>query len=43
MRLIGDFELLEPGLVFTPQWRPDSVSGNSEERSNLYAGVARKP
>ncbi|MFD7506317.1 SAM-dependent methyltransferase [Streptomyces sp. NPDC059850] len=42
MRLIGDFELLEPGLVFTPQWRPDSTSGDSDERSNLYAGVARK-
>ncbi|MDN3262826.1 SAM-dependent methyltransferase [Streptomyces sp. CSDS2] len=43
IRLIGDLELLDPGLVFTPQWRPDAVSGDSEERSNLYAGVARKP
>ncbi|MFF4949544.1 SAM-dependent methyltransferase [Streptomyces chattanoogensis] len=42
-RLLGDFELLDPGLVFTPQWRPDGASGAAEERSNLYAAVARKP
>ncbi|MEU7639433.1 MULTISPECIES: SAM-dependent methyltransferase [unclassified Streptomyces] len=42
-RLLGDFELLDPGLVFTPQWRPDATSGNADERSNLYAALARKP
>ncbi|MFB6604336.1 SAM-dependent methyltransferase [Streptomyces noursei] len=42
-RLLGDFELLDPGLVFTPQWRPDATSGDADERSNLYAAVARKP
>lgn len=43
-RLTGDFELLDPGLVFLPRWRPDGESETDrEERSNLYAAVARKP
>ncbi|WP_165984158.1 SAM-dependent methyltransferase [Streptomyces sp. YIM 98790] len=42
LRLIGDFELAEPGLVFTPQWRPEHPE-RADRRSNLYAGVARKP
>ncbi|MEU6128731.1 SAM-dependent methyltransferase [Saccharopolyspora sp. NPDC047091] len=40
----GDFEMLEPGLVYAPSWRPD---GHEEftgdpERSRMLAGVARK-
>jgi SAM-dependent methyltransferase len=38
-------ELVEPGLVWTPQWRPESpddVDGHPE-RSLFYAGVGRKP
>ncbi|MFF8653982.1 SAM-dependent methyltransferase [Streptomyces huasconensis] len=41
-RLIGDFELLDPGLVYAPRWRPDAASGSETERSNLYAALARK-
>jgi hypothetical protein len=39
------FDLLEPGLVFTPQWRPDRPAPfiDHPERSWIYAGVGRKP
>ncbi|WP_240437720.1 SAM-dependent methyltransferase [Sciscionella marina] len=38
------FELIEPGLVFTPQWRPDETETDTEpEKSGVYAGVGRKP
>jgi hypothetical protein len=43
--LFGDWELLEPGLVMTSQWRPERGSEVPEEKSRedaLYAGVARK-
>ncbi|MFR9728536.1 SAM-dependent methyltransferase [Saccharopolyspora sp. MS10] len=40
----GDFEMLPPGLVYAPQWRPD---GNEEfadpARSRMLCGAARKP
>ena len=38
-------ELVEPGLVWTPQWRPDSPDdvGEDPESSLVMAGVARKP
>ncbi|MCE7083351.1 SAM-dependent methyltransferase [Streptomyces sp. ST2-7A] len=39
---LGDFELVDPGLVYAPQWRPDQPDAPAA-RSNLYAGVARKP
>jgi SAM-dependent methyltransferase len=37
-------ELVEPGLVWTPQWRPDSPEDLTDhpERSLFYAGVGRK-
>ncbi|TDV52416.1 S-adenosyl methyltransferase [Actinophytocola oryzae] len=44
-RLFGDWELVEPGLVMTSQWRPDreeDTRETSEQRDGLYAGVARK-
>jgi SAM-dependent methyltransferase len=44
-RLFGDWELTEPGLVMTSQWRPDRTGDSrevSEQRDGLYAGVARK-
>jgi SAM-dependent methyltransferase len=43
-RLFGDWDLLEPGLVTTSQWRPDreTDSQGAEQRDGLYAGVARK-
>lgn len=46
IRLFGDWELVEPGLVTTSQWRPDratiDTTVNVEQRDGLYAGVARK-
>jgi SAM-dependent methyltransferase len=39
------FELVDPGLVFVQQWRPDWL-GEVEERpewSSIYGGVGRKP
>lgn len=37
-------ELVEPGLVWTPQWRPESPDdvGKHPEASLIYAGVGRK-
>lgn len=37
-------ELVEPGLLWTPQWRPDSPEdvGEHPEASLVYAGVGRK-
>ncbi|WP_307797373.1 SAM-dependent methyltransferase [Actinomadura barringtoniae] len=41
--LFGDFELLEPGLVWAPLWRPDHPVGMEEaKRVWFYAGVGRK-
>jgi SAM-dependent methyltransferase len=46
IRLFGDWELVEPGLVTTSQWRPDREIADTpvtvEQRDGLYAGVARK-
>lgn len=38
-------ELVEPGLVWTPQWRPDSPDevGDDPESALVMAGVAHKP
>ncbi|RZS34401.1 S-adenosyl methyltransferase [Herbihabitans rhizosphaerae] len=43
-RMFGDFELVEPGLVYTPEWRPERADevGDDAKKSNLYAGVAQK-
>jgi hypothetical protein len=40
----GDFELVEPGLVTTSQWRPEREADpdDNPEDDGLYAGVARK-
>jgi len=43
--LFGDWDLVEPGLVMTSQWRPDRDADPkvvAEQRDGLYAGVARK-
>jgi S-adenosyl methyltransferase len=39
------FDLVEPGVVFNPRWRPDGVGPftHQPERSWMYAGVGRKP
>ncbi|MFL6120844.1 SAM-dependent methyltransferase [Actinophytocola sp.] len=43
LSLFGDFELVEPGLVTTSQWRPETPGEIEDpERDGLYAGVARR-
>jgi hypothetical protein len=45
LEFFGDWELVEPGLVTTSQWRPDRDNDPkevAEARDGLYAGVARK-
>ncbi|GAA4550910.1 SAM-dependent methyltransferase [Amycolatopsis samaneae] len=41
----GDFEMVDPGLVWVPQWRPDDDSAWHDDpaTSRYLAGVARKP
>jgi hypothetical protein len=44
-RLTGDLELVEPGIVWLPEWRPDpgaELPSNPSE-AYFYALVARKP
>ena len=41
-RFLGDWELLEPGLVPVPAWRPDAPV-EDPETTYYWAGVARKP
>jgi hypothetical protein len=42
--LFGGFELVPPGLVWTPEWRPEDPEdvGADPGRSSTYAGVGRK-
>ena len=42
-RFFDGLELLEPGLVLAPFWRPDSEPPEGSERIGIYAGVARRP
>ncbi|MGH4016375.1 MAG: SAM-dependent methyltransferase [Pseudonocardiaceae bacterium] len=44
MRMFDGFQLVEPGLVYTAQWRPDPPDEPDPQphRSNLYAAVGRK-
>jgi 16S rRNA G1207 methylase RsmC len=45
-RYFGDFELVEPGLVWIPLWRPEDYDDpfrDQPERCSGFAGVARKP
>src|SRR5436305_1527889 len=39
------FGLLEPGVVWAPQWHPDQPEdvGTQPERSGSYVGVGRRP
>jgi hypothetical protein len=37
-------EIIEPGIVWTPQWHPETTDNTTEpERSKAYAAVGRKP
>jgi hypothetical protein len=44
-RFFEGLEFVEPGLVWTPEWRPESPEdvGAHPEASLVFAGVARKP
>lgn len=44
MSLLGDFELVEPGLVYVPEWRPDSPEDrwDEPEESIVYGAVGVK-
>jgi hypothetical protein len=43
--LLAGWELVEPGVVWTPQWRPDDPGAVPEnpEQAVMYAAVGRKP
>ena len=43
--MVAGLELVEPGLVWAPQWRPDPQDEPDPDpaRSHVYAVVARKP
>jgi hypothetical protein len=36
-------EILEPGVVWTPHWRPEFDHGEHPEPALIYAAVGRKP
>jgi hypothetical protein len=42
--MFGDFELVEPGLVHMPLWRPDSAADVPSDPGKYWclAGVGRK-
>lgn len=40
--LFEGFELVEPGLVSAPRWRPEPLARDPEQEG-VYAGVGRKP
>jgi hypothetical protein len=44
LRFFDGFDLLDPGLVFMPQWRPDSPADVPDDPSQFWglAGVGRK-
>jgi S-adenosyl methyltransferase len=44
-RFFAGWELVEPGLVWAPEWHPDSPEdvGAHPERSSNLVGVGRKP
>jgi hypothetical protein len=41
-RLFAGFDLVEPGLVWGPLWRPETAPRTDPERSLFYAGVGRR-
>jgi hypothetical protein len=45
--LLGDFDLIRPGMVWAPQWHPEESASNvhfpEPSHSVLWAGVGRKP
>jgi SAM-dependent methyltransferase len=43
-KLFEGFDLVDPGVVWAPEWRPDSPDdlGEAPERSGIHVGVGRK-
>jgi hypothetical protein len=41
--LLAGTQLVEPGVVWTPQWRPEFDPGNHPERARIYVAVGCKP
>jgi hypothetical protein len=43
--MFAGFDLVEPGVVFTPLWHPESPEdvGDHPDRSGAFVGVGRKP
>ena len=43
--MLAGLEIVEPGIVFTPEWRPETPEdvGTDPSKANLYAAVGRKP
>ncbi|MFD9125195.1 SAM-dependent methyltransferase [Kitasatospora sp. NPDC059571] len=42
LRFFDGLELLEPGLVTAPQWRPDRAADPTDAEIGIWAGVGRK-
>ncbi|GAA3019030.1 SAM-dependent methyltransferase [Kitasatospora albolonga] len=42
LRFFDGLELLEPGLVTAPTWRPDEAAKPTDAETAIWAGVARK-
>jgi hypothetical protein len=42
-RFFDGFEIIEPGVVWTADWRPDPGTRPAGRPDSLHAGVARKP
>jgi S-adenosyl methyltransferase len=45
-QLFDNFELVEPGVVYVPQWRPETSEDllvDQPDRTSAYAGLGRKP
>ncbi|MGW6446830.1 SAM-dependent methyltransferase [Lentzea sp. NPDC055074] len=40
--LFDGFELVEPGIVPTPLWRPEATNTDDPDKSGIYAAVGRK-
>jgi hypothetical protein len=43
LRFFDGLELLEPGLVTAPLWRPDTATSATDAEVGIWAGVGRKP
>ncbi len=42
-RFFDGVDLIPPGLVYLPLWRPDGRAPSNPDRAWFYAGVGRKP